>query len=281
MVRFQKIRLMKHRQTIRDLNVFTKKFNIFLRQKLIKEKNLLNTSIHYSIFSGGKRFRPYLILLFGKEYGLPSNIIMNLAVAVEMLHNYSLVHDDLPAMDDDKYRRGKKTTHYKYNEFIAILAGCGLLTKTYAILSSRSLKLSDKIKIQLIEHLTMISGEKGLLKGQYLDLSSKDKTVNKRLEINKLKTGKLMSYCCSAVGIASNKKTVPIKRLENIGMYLGEIFQINDDFEDYPRMKIKEKMILENYKLKLFKKIIKELKKLKVKGQKIYLLIDYLMDLRV
>ena len=281
MVRFQKIRPMKHRQTIRDLNVFTKKFNIFLRQKLIKEKDLLNTSIHYSIFSGGKRFRPYLILLFGKEYSLPSNITMNLAVAVEMLHNYSLVHDDLPAMDDDKYRRGKKTTHYKYNEFIAILAGCGLLNKTYAILSSKSLKLSDKIKIQLIEHLTIISGEKGLLKGQYLDLSSKDKTVNKRLEINKLKTGKLMSYCCSAVGIASKKNKITINRLGRIGLYLGEIFQINDDFEDYPKMKKAEKSVLQDYKLELFKKIINELKILKVKSRKIYLLIDFLMDLKV
>ena len=272
---------MNHSRTVKGLNDFTKRFNIFLKKKLNKEKDLLNSSIRYSIFSGGKRFRPYLISLFAKEYNLPINIVMNLSAAVEMLHNYSLVHDDLPSMDNDKYRRGKKTTHYKYNEYTAILAGNGLLTKTYETLTNKNFHLSEKRKIQLIAKLTEISGETGLLKGQYLDLSIKNKSIFQRLQLNKLKTGKLMSYCCSAVGIASNKKTVPIKRLENIGMYLGEIFQINDDFEDYPRMKIKEKMILENYKLKLFKKIIKELKKLKVKDQKIYLLIDYLMDLRV
>ena len=91
-----------------------------------------------------------LILLFGKEYSLPSNITMNLAVAVEMLHNYSLVHDDLPAMDDDKYRRGKLSSHIKFNEFTAILAGNSLLTLAFEILSSNNLKLSKQIKINLI-----------------------------------------------------------------------------------------------------------------------------------
>ena len=281
MARFQKRRPMIHSKAIKDLNGFTKKFNTFLKKKLDKEQDLLNSSINYSIFSGGKRLRPYLIILFAKEYNLPTSVSMNLAAAVEMMHNYSLVHDDLPAMDNDKYRRGKKTTHHKYNEFIAILAGCGLLTKTYASLSNRNFKLSDKTKIQLIEHLTKISGEKGLLKGQYLDLSIKNKTTNKRLEINKLKTGKLMSYCCSAVGIASKKNRNTINRLSKIGLYIGEIFQINDDFEDYPRMKKDEKSILEAYKLKLYRKAINELKILKIKSRKIYLLLDFLMDLKV
>ena len=272
---------MIHSKTIKDLNGFTKKFNIFLKNKLDKEKDLLNRSINYSIFSGGKRFRPYLISLFGKEYNLPNSVSMNLAAAVEMIHNYSLVHDDLPAMDNDKYRRGKKTTHYKYNEFIAILAGCGLLTKTYASLSNKNFKLSDKTKIKLIEHLTKISGENGLLKGQYLDLSIKNKTVNRRLEINKLKTGKLMSFCCSAVGIASKRNSIVINRLSKIGLYIGEIFQINDDFEDYPKMKKDEKSILQSYKSKLYSKTINELKILKIKSKKIYLLIDFLMDLKV
>ena len=281
MVRFQKKRPMTHSKTIKDLNSFTKKFNAHLKKKLDKEKDLLNSSINYSVFSGGKRFRPYLILLFGKEYNLPASVSMNLAAAVEMMHNYSLVHDDLPAMDNDKYRRGKKTTHYKYNEFIAILAGCGLLTKTYATLSSRNFKLSDKIKIKLIEHLTKISGEKGLLKGQFLDLSIKNKTTNKRLKINKLKTGKLMSYSCSSVGIASKKNRNTINRLSKIGLYIGEIFQINDDFEDYPGMKKDEKSILKAYKLKLYKKTVNELEILKIKNRKIYLLLDFLMDLKV
>ena len=272
---------MNHSTTIKDLNGFTKKFNTFLKKKLVKKKDLLNNSISYSLFSGGKRFRPYLILLFGKEYNLSNSIIMNLAASVEMMHNYSLVHDDLPAMDNDKYRRGKKTTHYKYNEFIAILAGCGLLTKTYENLSDKSFDISDKTKIRLIEHLTKISGEKGLLKGQYLDLSQKNKSIIHRIEINKLKTGKLMSYCCSAVGIASKKNKITVNRLSKVGLYIGEIFQINDDIEDYPRMRKEDKSALLAYKIKLYKKTIYELKILRVKSRKIYLLIDFLMDLKV
>ncbi len=281
MAKFQKRKIMTHSKTIEDLSGFTKRFNVFLKKKLVKEKDLLNSSINYSLFSGGKRFRPYLIFLFGKEYKLSNSIILNLATAVEMLHNYSLVHDDLPAMDNDKYRRGKKTTHYRYNEFIAILAGCGLLTKTYENLSNKNFKLSDNIKLKLIEHLTKISGEQGLLKGQYLDLSQNNKSITKRIEINKLKTGKLMSYCCSAVGIASKKNKNTVNKLSKIGLFIGEIFQINDDLEDYPRMKKQDKFLLLDYKAMLYKKIINELKILRVKSRKIYLLIDYLIDLKV
>ncbi len=90
-----------------------------------------------------------------------------------------------------------------------------------------------------------------------------------------------MSYCCSAVGIASKKNRITINRLSKIGLYIGEIFQINDDFEDYPRMKKDDKLILQAYKLKLYKKTIKELKMLKIQSRKIYLLIDFLMDLKV
>ena len=272
---------MIHSKAIKDLNGFTKRFDVFLKKKLAKEKDLLNSSINYSLFSGGKRFRPYLIFLFGKEYKLTSSVIMNLATAVEMLHNYSLVHDDLPAMDNDKYRRGKKTTHYRYNEFIAILAGCGLLTKTYENLSNKNFKLSDNIKLKLIEHLTKISGEHGLLKGQYLDLSINNKSIAKRIEINRLKTGKLMSYCCSAVGIASKKNKITVNRLSKVGLYIGEIFQINDDLEDYPRMKKQDKFLLLDYKTQLYKKTINELRILRVKSRKIYLLIDFLIDLKV
>ena len=281
MAKFQKRKIMTHSKTIEDLSGFTKRFNVFLKKKLVKEKDLLNSSINYSLFSGGKRFRPYLIFLFGKEYKLSNSIILNLATAVEMLHNYSLVHDDLPAMDNDKYRRGKKTTHYRYNEFIAILAGCGLLTKTYESLSNKNFKLTDNIKLKLIERLTKISGERGLLKGQYLDLSINKKSIAKRIEINRLKTGKLMSYCCSAVGIASKKNKITVNRLSKVGLYIGEIFQINDDLEDYPRMKKKDKFLLLDYKTQLYKKTINELRILRVKSRKIYLLIDFLIDLKV
>ena len=151
-----------------------------------------------------------------------------------MLHNYSLVHDDLPSMDNDQFRRGKKTTHYKFNEYTAILAGCALLTKAYQILSSSSFKISDKKKTKLIEVMSKVSGEKGLLLGQYYDLSLKSPTVSGRLELNKLKTAKLMSYCCQAVAICANKNKSVEVSMKKIGEYIGEIFQINDDIADFP-----------------------------------------------
>ena len=260
----------------RDTNLCLKKF--FLTKN---KYSYLIKPMKYGVFSGGKRFRSAITVHTGKIFNVDYKKLIFIGAAIECIHSYSLIHDDLPAMDNDKYRRGKKTTHYKYNEFIAILAGCGLLTKTYAGLSSKNFKLSDKTKIKLIQHLTNISGERGLLKGQYLDLSIKNKTTNERLEVNKLKTGKLMSYCCSSVGIASKKNRNTINRLSNIGLYIGEIFQINDDFEDYPKMRKDEKSILQAYKLKLYKKTINELKILKIKSRKIYLLLDFLMDLKV
>ena len=272
---------MKHSGTIKDLNSFTKKFNFFLKKKLQIESRLLGQAVKYSLFSGGKRFRPYLVYLFSKEYSLPIATAMNLASAIEMFHNYSLVHDDLPSMDNDKYRRGKKTTHYKYNEYTAILAGCGLLTMAYNVLSNNSFKISEKNKIRLILSLTEISGQKGLLQGQFDDLSIKNKSTKQRIEINKLKTGKLMSFCCDAVGIMANKKDQTRKILKKIGMQIGEIFQINDDFEDYPNMKNRDKIALLNYKNQLYKAIQSDLKKLSIKSKKIFMLLDFLMDLKV
>ena len=147
-----------------------------IKNFLPKSSNTLNKSISYSILAGGKRFRPFLIYTFAKALKVNSSNAMKIGIAVEMLHNYSLVHDDLPAMDNDKYRRGKKTTHFKYNEYTAILAGCGLLTLSYKILSSPKLKLDTKVKAELIYALTEISGEGGLLQGQFEDLSNKKNT---------------------------------------------------------------------------------------------------------
>ena len=272
---------MKHQIINNDLKKFTIKFNKFLKKKLSKDKNLLNQAILYSINTGGKRFRPYLVYIFGKELNLSNSVIFNLASAIEMLHNYSLVHDDLPSMDDDKFRRGKKTTHYKFNEYTAILAGCALLTKSYQILSNSSFKISDKKKTKLIEVLSKVSGEKGLLLGQYYDLSLKSPTVRGRLKLNKLKTARLMSYCCQAVAICANKNKSFEVSMKKIGEYIGEIFQINDDFADFPRMSKVNTEILLNYKKKLAEKTIKNLMKIKLKKKKTLLLIDFLIDLKV
>ena len=172
-------------ETLKNIETFNKKFEFFLSKKILSKKNNLDKAIHYSVFSGGKRFRPYLVSVMAKEFKLSLNIIMHLSGTVELLHNYSLVHDDLPAMDNDKYRRGKKTTHYKFNEYTAILAGNALLTKAFELLVSKSFKIENGVRSNLVKELTFISGEEGLLKGQYQDLSLKKYNMKKRLEMNK------------------------------------------------------------------------------------------------
>ena len=199
-------------ETLKNIESFNKKFELFLSKKILIKKNNLDRAIHYSVFSGGKRFRPYLVSVMAKEFKLPLNLTMYLSGTVELLHNYSLVHDDLPAMDNDKYRRGQKTTHYKFNEYTAILAGNALLTKAFELLVSKSFKIENDVRSNLVKELTFISGEEGLLKGQYQDLSLKKYNMKKRLEINKYKTGMLMAFCCQSVAIASSKSKTTQKQ---------------------------------------------------------------------
>jgi geranylgeranyl pyrophosphate synthase len=272
---------MSNTQTVTELNKFIKKFNLDLKKFLPKNTNTLNKSINYSILAGGKRFRPFLIYTFANALKVSSNNSIKMGIAVEMLHNYSLVHDDLPAMDNDKYRRGKKTTHFKYNEYTAILAGCGLLTLSYKMLSSSHVKLDSHTKAKLILALTEISGEGGLLQGQFEDLSNKKNTFNGRIHINKLKTGKLMSYCTEAVGIAAKISKKKLNLLKIIGMNIGEIFQISDDFNDEPKMSAKEKKYLVGYRDRLHTKTLKLIKEANIKNLSVDSLIDYLMDLKV
>ena len=272
---------MSHQIIKKDLKSFILNFDRYFISKTSNQVDILNRAMHYSVSSGGKRFRPYLVYLFGKEYNLSHKIIMDLASAAEMLHNYSLVHDDLPSMDNDKYRRGKKTTHFKYNEFTAILVGCGLLTQSYKILSNSNLNIAPNSRLKIIHLLSNISGEKGLLYGQYLDLSIKNPSIKQRLEINKFKTGQLMSFCCAAVSICAKKNMNTENMLKNIGMRIGEIFQINDDLSDFPKMSKTNKKFLQDYKLKLYNLLHRDMKKINIKNKKIFFLVDYLMDLKI
>jgi len=261
-------------------NKFIKKFNSELKKNFTKKSNLLNQSINYSILAGGKRFRPFLIYIFSKAFKISPSNSVKIGIAVEMLHNYSLVHDDLPAMDNDNFRRGKKTTHYKYNEYIAILAGCGLLTMSYQVLAV-SINIESKKKVELISRLTEISGDNGLLQGQFEDLSNDSIKYINRIRINKLKTGQLMSYCTEAVGILSDCNKSQINLLRQIGLYIGEIFQINDDFNDEPKMSIKEKDYLNKYRFRLYNQTTNSMKKLKIKNSHVYDFLEYLMELKV
>ena len=134
----------------------------------------------YGIFSGGKRFRSAIIVNTGKIFNIKYEKLIIIGAAVECIHSYSLIHDDLPSMDNDNLRRGKLATHKKFNEFTAILAGNSLLTLAFEILSSKKLNFSSKIKNELIKTLSVYSGSSGLAGGQYFDLTYENKKISKK-----------------------------------------------------------------------------------------------------
>ena len=218
------------------LDLMAKDTNIFLKKHFLqKNKKHLNTSMKYSIFSGGKRFRSTIIVNTGKIFNISYKKLIPIAAAVECIHSYSLIHDDLPAMDNDDVRRGKLSTHKKFNEFTAILAGNSLLTLAFEILSSKKLNLSSKIKKELISTLSVYSGSSGLAGGQYFDLSFENKKISKSkiIEMQKNKTGKLFAFCCESSGIIKQHNLKKRKKLKDLGLDIGLLFQIADDLIDF------------------------------------------------
>ena len=154
--------------------------------------------------------------------------------------SYSLIHDDLPSMDDDDYRRGKLSTHKKFNEFTAILTGNSLLTLAFEILSEFNFKVDNKTKNILVNLLAKCSGHSGIAGGQFSDLSFEKKKVSSRkiVEMQVKKTGELFSFCCVSPVIMSKKYNY-IKKFEKIGLDIGLLFQIADDLIDHTGNSIK------------------------------------------
>ncbi|UOQ85967.1 polyprenyl synthetase family protein [Gracilibacillus salinarum] len=193
----------------------------------------LKESVLYSIEAGGKRLRPLLMKLTCEGLGGEVDKVYPAAAALEMIHTYSLIHDDLPAMDDDMYRRGKLTNHKKYDEATAILAGDGLLTNSFHLVSTAT-TYTDTQKVKLISALSKASGLEGMVAGQYLDMEAENKLVSiVDLErIHHLKTGRLISFAIEIgayLADVSEKKRAVLKRF---GDCLGLIFQIQDDILD-------------------------------------------------
>ena len=187
----------------------------------------------YGTLFGGKKIRSTIILNTSKIFNINFNQIINVCAAVECIHSYSLIHDDLPCMDNDNLKRGKLTTHKKFSESTAILAGNSLLTIAFQILSEKRLNLNDHKKIELINLLSESSGHTGIAGGQFLDLSYEKIKKNKKQIINMQikKTGKLFSFCCVAPIIMSGK-TKYLNKFTKIGNEIGLLFQIADDLID-------------------------------------------------
>ena len=211
----------------KDTNNFLK--NFFLKQK----KSNLIAPMRYGMFPGGKKIRSKIIIDIGKIFNLDYKKLIQVAAAVECIHAYSLIHDDLPCMDNDNLRRGKLSAHKKYGESTAILAGNSLLTIAFEILSDEKLKINISTKIKLINSISKCSGHSGIAGGQYLDLNFEKKSISiKNIEIMQIKkTGRLFSFCCMAPAIMANKLN-NLKKMEKIGEKIGLLFQIVDDLID-------------------------------------------------
>ena len=213
-----------------DTNTYLKK--IFLRKN---KYSYLIKPMKYGVFSGGKRFRSTIIVNTGKIFNIDYKKLIIIGAAIECVHSYSLIHDDLPTMDNDDLRRGKPATHKRFNEFTAILAGNSLLTLAFEILSSKNLKLSPKVKNELISTLAIYSGFSGLAGGQYFDLTFENKkiSIKKIIDIQNNKTGKLFAFCCECAGIIRGYNFNKRKMLKKMGLDIGLLFQIVDDLIDF------------------------------------------------
>ncbi len=197
----------------------------------------LAEAMEYAVMNGGKRIRPILMYmicdLFEKNNCKSYDKIKEIAAALEFIHCYSLVHDDLPAMDNDDYRRGKLTVHKKYNEAIGVLVGDALLTEAFGIIAN-SKKLGDKNKVEIISKLSEYAGFFGMVGGQFVDMESE----NKKVEIDTLKyihahkTGKLLTAAIELPMLALDIESEKRKKMVEYSKLLGIAFQIKDDILD-------------------------------------------------
>ncbi len=218
----------KIRNNARVIDVFLKKF--FKNQK---DSGLI-IPMKYGTINGGKKIRSTIILDVAKIFKLKLRKVINICAAVECIHSYSLIHDDLPCMDNDRLRRGKVATHIKFGESTAILAGNSLLTLAFEIIMDKKYNLKPSAKIFLLKKLSEYSGHTGIAGGQFLDLSYERKKIKitKIINMQKKKTGKLFQFCCLAPAVISGASKKTIKEMISTGEELGLLFQIADDLLD-------------------------------------------------
>ena len=203
----------------------------FYAQKVVSAD--LIEAILYSINAGGKRIRPLLLLELLEGLGLElTEAHFQVAAALEMIHTGSLIHDDLPAMDDDDYRRGRLTSHKKFGEAMAILAGDSLFLDSYALIAEAA--LPSQIKVNLIAELSLAAGTFGMVGGQVLDMQGEGKDISlaELQTIHANKTGKLLTYPFIAAGLIAEVGESQQEKLKVIGQLLGLAFQVRDDILD-------------------------------------------------
>ena len=218
------------------LNKIAKDTDFFLKGFIKKQKKSeLIVPMKYGLFSGGKKVRSKILIDAGSIFKIDYKTLIMIGSAIECIHAYSLIHDDLPCMDNDTIRRGKQSTHIKFGESTAVLAGNSLLTMAFEILTHKDLKTSQAVKVDLVNKLSESAGHLGIAGGQYLDLSYEHEKVSKKrvLEMEIKKTGKLFSFCCAVPLILKKRNKSEIKKFENLGSDIGLLFQVADDLIDH------------------------------------------------
>ena len=217
------------------LNKNAKKVDKFLLYFLKNQKkSTLVPPMKYGVISGGKKIRTTIIFDSGKLFNIKEKKLIDICAAVECIHSYSLIHDDLPCMDNDAMRRGKPSAHKKFGEATAVLAGNSLLTLAFEIISNKKNLLSLKQKNEIIKLLCNCAGHTGIAGGQDLDLKyeKKNKSLNQIINMQRKKTGKLFKFCVQSASIIGNKSKSENIRFGKLGEEIGLLFQLSDDFLD-------------------------------------------------
>ena len=194
----------------------------------------VHEAMRYATFAGGKRLRPFLVLNSARLFGVEVGRAARAAAAIEVLHTYSLVHDDLPCMDDDDLRRGRPTTHIAFDEMTAVLAGDALLTVAFEILAHPDTHPSGEVRSALVLRLAEASGSNGMIGGQMIDMQAAQNAfgADEIILLQRLKTGQLFEFSCEAGAILGQAKQEDRDRLRAYARDMGLVFQITDDLLD-------------------------------------------------
>ena len=194
----------------------------------------LHKAMRYAALDGGKRLRPFLLMQSASLFGVSKRSALRTGAALELIHCYSLVHDDLPAMDDDDLRRGKPTVHKKFDEATAILAGDALLTLAFEVLSHDETHANAGVRCHLVSALAKAAGSHGMVGGQMIDLQAENKSLNigQITRLQRLKTGALIAYACEGGAILGQASNTAHEALRGYAHDVGLAFQIADDLLD-------------------------------------------------
>jgi len=191
-------------------------------------------AMRYAVFSGGKRFRPFLLCESARLFGVGSQSALRAAVAIECVHIYSLIHDDLPCMDDDDLRHGQPTVHRKFDEATAVLAGDALLTLAFELLAGEDTHEDARVRLDLVRRLADAAGGHGMVGGQTIDLASEGAVldIGAITRLQRLKTGALIAFACEAGGVLGHASAEALHALHAYAHDLGLAYQIADDLLD-------------------------------------------------